>query len=202
MHRKSLIAILLLAGSVPLFSQALESATEGGPRQWTIGTGLSYYFPSYGPGSIAGETLWIDNSLERVPQFLSGLSVDFEARNLGFARSSNQPVLRVDTAGGGAMYKWNHFSKVIPYGKVTEGLGNIDYIAGTGRAHQGRGVTGAGGGCDIRAFGSVWVRADYEYEYWPNFWIKTVGSPTGAALNPQGLTIGAIYHFGHDRRVY
>jgi hypothetical protein len=202
MQRKSLIAIFFLTATLPLFSQTLESATENGPRQWTIGTGLSYFTPSYGPGRIAGETLWIDNSLERVPAFLSGLSVDFEARNLSFARSSDEPVMRVDTAGGGAMYRWDHFLKALPYAKVTEGLGNIDYMAGTDRAHQSRAVTGMGGGCDIRAFGPVWVRADYEYEYWPNFWIKKVASPVGAPLNPQGLTVGAIYHFGRDRRVY
>jgi hypothetical protein len=202
MHRKSLLAILLLTASLPLFSQTLESATEEGPRQWTIGSGVSYFTPSYGPGRMAGETLWIDNSLNRIPSFLNGLSIDFEARDLGFARSSNEPVTRVDTAGGGAMYRWDHFSRILPYGKFTGGLGSIDYIAAGGnRRHQDRTIMGIGGGCDIRAFRAVWLRADYEYSYWPNFWYTKASSP-GAPLNPQGLTVGAIYHFGRDRRVY
>lgn len=202
MQRKSLIAIFLLTATAPLFSQTIESARENGPQQWTIGSGVSYFTPDYGPGRMAGETLWIDNSLNRIPSFLSGLSVDFEARDLSFARSTNEPVTRVDTAAGGAMYKWNHFRGVTPYGKFTAGLGNVDYLsAGDNRRHQDRTITGMGGGCDIRAFRAIWVRADYEYDYWPNFWYTKAASP-GAPLNPQGLTIGGVYHFGADRRVY
>jgi hypothetical protein len=59
-----------------------------------------------------------------------------------------------------------------------------------------------GGGLDVRVFRAVWVRADYEYQYWPNFWITKANPTTGAGLDPQGLTVGAIYHFGRDRRVY
>jgi hypothetical protein len=203
MQRKSLLAVFLLTASLPLFSQTLESARESGPQQWTIGTGLSFFSPDYGPGTIAGGTLWLDNSLDRLPAFLSGVSLDFEARDLSLYRSSHEPVVRVDTAAGGAMYKWDHFSNVVPYGKFTAGMGNIDYTGSKGdNLHQGRAVTGMGGGCDIRAFRSIWVRADYEYEYWPNFWLTKANPATGAGLDPRGLTVGAIYHFGRDRRVY
>jgi hypothetical protein len=126
MQRRSLIAILFLAASLPLFCQTLESARENGPQRWTIGTGFSYFAPDYGPGHIAGGTLWIDNSLDRLPSFLSGLSVDFEARDLSLYRSTHEPVVRVDTAGGGAMYKWSRFRNLVPYGKFTASLGNVD----------------------------------------------------------------------------
>jgi hypothetical protein len=203
MQRKSVLAIFLLTASLPLFSEVVPSATTGGVPQWTVGTGFSYFSPDYGPWHLAGETLWINDSLNRMPSFLSGISLDIEARDLSLFRSSHEPVLRVDTAGGGAIYKWSHYRNFRPYTEVTVGLGNIDYMtSGTDRYHQSRTVTSMGGGFDVRAFRSVWVRADYEYEYWPNFWINKAGSPTGAALNPQGLTIGAIYHFGRDRRVY
>jgi hypothetical protein len=203
MQRKSLIAILIFTASLPLFSQVAPSATEGGQQQWTIGTGLSYFSTDFGPGRLAGGTLWINDSLNKMPPLLRGISVAVEARDLSLDRSSHEPVLRVDTAGGGAIYNWSRYKNFRPYVDVTVGLGNIDYIiSGGDRFHQTRTVTSMGGGCDIRAFRSVWVRADYEYQYWPNFWITKAGSPNGAALDPHGLTLGAIYHFGGDHRVY
>jgi hypothetical protein len=205
MHRKSVIALLVLMASLPLFSEVVPSATQGGGvPQWTVGTGFSYFSPDYGPWHLAGGTLWINDSLNRMPSFLSGLSLDIEARDLSLFNSSHDPVTRIDTAAGGAIYKLSRYRNFRPYGKVTVGLGNIDYMpSGTHRYNQSRTVTGMGGGCDIRAFRSVWVRADYEFQYWPNFWVtKQSNYRTGAAIDPNGLTIGAVYHFGHDRRVY
>lgn len=203
MQLKSLITIFLLAASLPLFSQVAPAATEGGLQQWTIGSGFSVFSPDFGPGRLAGGTLWIEDSLNRLPSFLDGISIAVKARDLSLETSSKEPVLRVDTAGGGAIYKWSRYKNFRPYAEVTVGLGNIDYLtSGTERYHQSRTVTSMGGGCDIRVFRSVWARADYEYEYWPNFWITKTGSPYGASLNPQGLTIGAIYHFGGEHREY
>jgi len=204
MQRKSAIAIFILMASLPLFSEVVPSAAQGGGLpQWTVGTGFSYFSPNYGPGHLAGGTLWINDSLNGMPSFLSGISLDIEARDLSLYRSSNEPVTRVDTAAVGAIYTWSHFRKFHPYAGVTGGLGNIDYmIPGGDKYHQSRTVTSMSGGCDIRAFKSVWVRADYEYQYWPNFWITKKSAPNGAPIDPNGLTIGAIYHFGHDRRVY
>jgi opacity protein-like surface antigen len=50
-----------------------------------------------------------------------------------------------------------------------------------------------GGGIDYRAFGNVWLRADYEYQDWPNIFGK------GYDLDPQGVTVGAMYEFGNHR---
>jgi hypothetical protein len=204
MHLKALISTLILAASLPLFSQVVPAATEDGLQQWTIGTGFSVFSPDYGGHSrLAGGTLWINDSINKMPSFLHGISIAIEARDLSLSRSSTNPVIRVDTAGGGAIYKWSRYRNFRPYAEFTVGMGNIDYLTvGAAKFHQTRTVTSMGGGCDIRAFRSVWVRADYEYEYWPNFWITKVGSPYGAPLNPQGVTLGVIYHFGHDRRVY
>jgi hypothetical protein len=43
---------------------------------------------------------------------------------------------------------------------------------------------------------SVWLRADYEYQNWPDFYKNT--KPSGT-LNPQGGTLGVMYHFGKPR---
>jgi hypothetical protein len=205
MQRKFVLAIFFLTASLPLFSQVAPAAMESGLQRWTVGAGFSFFSPDYGDFHLAGGTLWIDDSLNlrQMPEALRGLSIAIEARDLSLDRTPKNPVLRVDTAGGGAIYNWSHYKKFRPYVDFTAGLGNIDYITnGTNRYHQSRTVTGIGGGVDIKAFRSVWVRADYEYQFWPNFWITKVGSPNGAALNPQGLTVGAIYRFGSDRHGY
>ena len=204
MQRKSAVAIFFLMASLPLFSQVMESAKGGGMQQWNIGTGFSYFNPDYGQFHLAGGTLWLDETPAMMPQFLRGLSLDFEARDLSLGRAPREPIIRVDTAGGGAIYRLTHFSKIRPYGKFTASLGNIDYMtSATHRFNQSRTVIGMGGGVEIRAYRAVWVRADYEYQDWPNFWVtRASGYRTGAALDPAGFTLGAIYHFGRDRRVY
>jgi hypothetical protein len=53
-----------------------------------------------------------------------------------------------------------------------------------------------GGGVEYRIMPRLWVRADYEYQSWPDFFKSTV--PAGR-LNPQGFTVGAIYHFSRPR---
>jgi opacity protein-like surface antigen len=75
------------------------------------------------------------------------------------------------------------------------GYGNADYGNDPRAAfnHQTRTVTGEGGGVEYRVLQSVWVRADSEYQTWPNFFKAT--APAGK-LNPQGIAIGALYHFG------
>jgi hypothetical protein len=50
-----------------------------------------------------------------------------------------------------------------------------------------------GGGVELRAYRSLWVRADYEYQFWPDFFFK--GAKPIGQLNPQGFTVGVLYHF-------
>jgi opacity protein-like surface antigen len=49
-----------------------------------------------------------------------------------------------------------------------------------------------GGGIEYRAWDGVWVRADYEYQFW-----RVKFFDPNAFLNPQGFTVGASYDFHH-----
>jgi opacity protein-like surface antigen len=192
--------MFFLAASLPLFSQVVPAATGSGLPQWSFGAGFSDFNPDLGHGRLAGGTLWIDYTVKGLPRSLRGISIAIEGRDLSFDRSSTEAVLRVDTAGGGAIYKWPHFTNFRPYANVIVGLGNIDYmVSKTEKYNQSRTVTSIGGGLEFRALRSVWVRAGYEYQYWPNFFITKVNSPYGAPLDPQGFTVGATYNIGHVR---
>ena len=118
--------------------------------------------------------------------------------DLNYGRSKSQPPnLRQDVGGGGVFYSWPGWRNIRPYGKFEMGFGNEDFEAinsnGTPRrVNQTRTVTTLGGGVELLAFRSVWVRVDYGYEFWPNFFYRSA-KPV-AQLNPQGFTVGTIYH--------
>ncbi len=162
-----------------------------------IGAGLSGYNPDWGHGHMLGGTLWIDYTPKRVPLLLRGIGIEAEARDLNYGRSPSQPAnLREDTAEGGVIYSWRRFRNFTPYGKFLMGFGNTDYgSTNGGRYHDSRTIAGFGGGVEFRAFRSIWARADYEYQTWPDFFKAT--TPAGL-LNPQGVTVGVLYHFNRS----
>lgn len=196
------LALLFACAACSALAQTVPAARDK-YLPFAIGAGFSGYNPDYGQGHLLGGTLWIDYTPNRVPRLLRGIGLEAEARDLNYGRSSSQPPnLREDAAGGGVIYSWPRFRDFRPYGKFLMGFGNTDYgsIKTQARGHESRTVTSMGGGVEFRAFRSVWVRADYEYQSWPDFYkhppigVPPVIVPAGR-LNPQGFTVGAMYHF-------
>ncbi len=189
---------LLTCATYPAFAQAVPAATEG-RSPWAIGAGISGYNSDYHDSRLLGGTLWIDYTFTRVPSFLQGLSMEVEARDLNYDRTAkNESALRQDTAGGGLIYSWRHFNKLRPYAKLLAEYGNCEYGEKGGkkgsRGHDSRNFLGVGGGVEYLVTPRLWLRADYEYQSWPDF----AGTPSGR-LKPQGITVGAMYHFGSPR---
>jgi hypothetical protein len=189
-------AVLFVVAVLPVYSQVGPAATQGG-LPITVGVGLSGFDPTNGSGLLLGGTLWIDYTPTQLPKILNGLGVEAEARDLSLNRSSSQPPnLRLDEASGGVIYFWRHIQNLRPYGKFLMGYGNIDSMAGSVRIHDSRTVTTLGGGVDYRVYRNIFVRGDYEYQFWPDYWKST--TPAGS-LTPHGFTVGASYDFGYSR---
>ena len=189
---KLVLTVLFAALAVPAFSQVAPSATGGTGLTMAVGAGVSDYKMDYGPAHEWGGTLWLDASRNHVPSYLRGLGVEIEARDLSRDRGPYLPNdFRTDTLGGGLKYSWRHFHRVRPYVKFLVSYGSLD-ITKTGY-HFTWVDLAPGGGIDYRAFGSVWFRADYEYQDWPNIFGH------GYDLDPQGVTLGALYEFGNHR---
>jgi opacity protein-like surface antigen len=193
-------ALLLISATYSAHAQTIPAARgqmEYSP--FAIGVGFSGYNPDYGHGHLLGGTLWIDYFPNRVPRILRGLGIEAEARDLSFGRSTSEPVnMRIDYAGGGLIYSWPRFRKFRPYAKSFMGFGNADdgyYPPLKHYNHDSRTVTSFGGGLDYKAFKRVWVRGDYEYQTWPTFFKHVNPSIPSGRLNPQGFTLGAMYHF-------
>lgn len=200
MRMKFILAGLILAGSLSALSQVAPAATEGKYAQWSAGGGVASIYPDYGHGRIYGGALWVDYSLAKfLPPAFRGAGLELEGRDTSLDRPATTRITRLDTVALGGTYSLSEFHGVRLYAKLVSGLGNADYIVGVNkRYNQSRTVTSFGGGVEYRAYKSVFVRLDYEYQYFPDFFLDT---PSHAPLDPQGFTLGALYHFSHKRRI-
>ncbi|MGA9069020.1 MAG: outer membrane beta-barrel protein [Terracidiphilus sp.] len=195
------LVLALLFASTAYSAQAQAVPAALGPKDFSpvaIGVGFSGYNPDQGHGPLFGGTLWIDYIPDRVPPMLRGLGVEAEARDLSLDRSATSWLnMKIDYAGGGLIYSWPHFRSFRPYVKTFMGYGNVDDSFNPhpkNYGHASRTVASVGGGLDYQAFRYIWVRADYEYQTWPSIFNPPPRVPSGR-LNPQGFTIGAMYHF-------
>ena len=213
MHLKPYLGLAL----IPLFACAASSlpaqsapAARVAGLPIAIGAGLSGYNADYGHGHLLGGTLWVNYIPNSLPWKLSGLGVEIEARDLNYGRSSSQPAnLREDAAQGGLIYSWPRYQNFRPYAKFSEGYGNADDgvtpagVTPVHRNHDSRTIISGGGGFEYRAFQGIWVRLDYEYQSWPNFFkhpaTATEPARPSGRLNAQGFTLGAVYRFGRPR---
>jgi opacity protein-like surface antigen len=192
------ITVLFTCAAYSAFAQVVPAATE--KRQiLAAGAGLSDYNPDWDQGRLYGGTAWLDYTPNWVPSVLQGIGLEAEGRDLNYGRSSASPNLREDTIEGGVIYAWPHFRNLRPYGKFLAGYGNRDAEGYNQlRYHDSRTILAAGGGLDYRVYRNVWVRADYEYQHWPDMHFKdlnNVVTPIGP-MHPNGFTLGALYHFG------
>jgi hypothetical protein len=154
-----------------------------------VGIGPSSYDVDWGHGRMFGGTIWADWYPEKLPHILRGLGVEGEARDISLNRSSSQPNLRQDTAGGGPIYAWRHFRNFHPYVKYLIAHGSMDFYTGTPYTHDTRTLYAPGGGIEIRFYRQFWARADYEYQTWQTL--------LGHTPNPQGFTAGVAFDFAH-----
>jgi hypothetical protein len=190
-----IFAVSLITLFHPAFSQTVPAATEGHPLPITIGAGVSDIDVDWGKSRMIGGTLWIDYFPTYLPHFLNGLGVDAEARDINYDRPSTVPSnFRQDTAGGGPIYVWRRFPNFQIYGKGLVEFGSFDFtITYTPNyKHETRTVAAPGGGLLVHTYKHVWVRADYEYQFWPDLFQRT--------FDPQGFTVGAVYDFRGYRR--
>lgn len=178
-----LTVFLLLAMAAQAFAQAREAANKNG-SQFVVGAGASY-FNSDWAGRLVGPTAWVGWNLFPRRSLLRGVELEVEARDLNYARQL--PGLRQDTATGGVVYNWRFRRNFDAYGKFLVGRGSLDAEA---FPHFARTINVPGGGIEYRLAGRVWLRGDFEYQFWPNML-------RAHYLNPNGVTVGATYHFEH-----
>jgi hypothetical protein len=192
MRVKLSLAALFLAAVLPVSAQVAQASKQSGVPL-VAGVGFSDYYSDWN-GRLNGGTLWVDWSFynfSRGPLFLHNFSLEIEGRDLNYGRTGIVPNLRQDTAEGGPIYTLRHYRNFHPYGKFLAGIGSIDFNhMAPGYSHDSRSVYASGGGVEYRAYQDLWVRGDWEYQFWTDFFHHH-------ALNPYGFTVGAVYDFRH-----
>lgn len=181
------LAAFFVAAALPLSAQSNPAAVEGA---WPIivGGGLSWYNFDYRnvPSSyMEGPTIWAD--WVRIPFMPQQLGVQAEWRELNLGAPSAAPQLRSNAFLGGPTYTWT-IDRLGIYGKGLIGYGSLHFPAFGTYSYDSRTIYGFGGGAEYRCWNSIWARADYEYQYWPNLFLQ-------GGMKPRGLTFGLGYDF-------
>jgi len=183
-------AVLFLAASLPLSSQTLPAARQGG-LPIMVGAGVSDFEMDFGPGRrMLGPSVWAVWNFYNAPRLLNGFGIVVEGHDIAYDRPAAFARMRQLTGEGGGIYTWRRFRKVHPYAEAMAGIGSIDFPAPRGSTYNHDTFTinswAVGGEYDL--YRSIWLRGDWEYQ----FWHHTFGSND---LNPEGFTVGLSYDF-------
>lgn len=164
----------LLFGMVQQVSAQAAEAADAGHAFLSVGGGASGYEVQYGSRKLLGMTAWVDADTIR------HFGIEGEGRWLEYHQQAN---VHVETYLVGARYHFN-VGRTQPYVKALGGLGyfNFPYNYASGRYF----VVAPGGGIDYRLSKRWSARADFEYQYWPQF--------TFGAMSSAGGTIGLCFH--------
>ncbi len=189
---KMFLAVLLVCASIPAFSQIVPAGRTG--KAWPLSVGVAYSnYDTDWSGRLSGGTLWADWNFYKLPPLLDGFGIEVEARDLSNGRTGADPKLRMDTFEGGVIYTTHFYRRFHPYAKFLFGDGSIDFTTSDPHySHDTRSMYVPGAGADTRFYKSLWLRANYEYQFWPNFF-------NHHAMNPSGFDIGVAYDFGRFR---
>ncbi len=134
-----------------------------------------------------------DWNFYKLPPLLDGFGLEVEGRShLNIDRTGGDPKLRMDTLEGGVIYTTHFYRRFHPYMKFLVGDGSIDFTVAPNYSHDTREMYVPGVGADTRFYKSFWLRANYEYQFWPHFF-------NHRALIPSGVDIGVAYDFGRFR---
>lgn len=186
-----LLSLVFLMFTSAGSSRAESTSPAGGERRipFAIGAGLSNFDIDWGRAHgkerrMVGVTGWFDWSPPDPKGFLKGISMEIEGRNVNYGHPSSLPQMHQYTFAGGALYSWRLNRPIHPYAKYLLGMGNTNSPSNYTNL-----ILAPGAGLSCRIYKNVWVRGDYEYQFWPNFY----GRPH--ALNPNGFTISTAYDF-------
>lgn len=186
---------IFAAAALPVAAQSSPSASQGG---WplVLGGGFSIFnmdvpqTPS-ATSYMEGGTFWADWT--RIPLMPPNLGIEGEFRKISINPPSSLSNLSGSTFLVGPTHTWS-FSKLAFYAKGMVGHGSMNIPYANYTRDSGT-VWGPGGGAQYPVWNGVTARADYEYQWWPNF----LGKST---IHPNGFTMSLAYDFRAPHRGY
>ena len=191
MRSKLVLAGLLTFFTFPGFAQVAPAVKIGG-LPLGVGVGINDYNVDYGPGRRElGISAWGDYNL------FHGLGLEVEGISIfGDRPKEISPQLKLNSIKAGVIYKAHPFFGIHPYAKFLGGVGEIYFPSRNPFYTQDAFTTyGVGGGGEYKIWRTLFVRADYEYQYYLQYLGKN-------SLNPNGVTVGATYYLRGIHRHY
>lgn len=184
MTKKWLFLGVVLMMLTPLITSAQAAPAESGGNKFSmaLGAGFSGFDTDYAPDRMYGIAAYYDLDYAR------WIGIEVEGRTIQWNQFLN---VREDTIAAGGRVRLLHHGRFTAYGKFLGGVGSIDFPGSTfglpSYTHDTFSFYDAGGGLDYKLTHHVYLRGDYEYEWWPR-WPRH-------GLTPNGFTIGANYRF-------
>jgi hypothetical protein len=190
MRSKLVLAALFSLSTIPVIAQVAPAAKVSG-LPLAVGGGFSDYSLDYGPGRrMIGISAWADYNL------FHGVGIEAEGTSIFADKPDVLTRMKQETIKGGVIYKPRPIFRIRPEVKYMIGLGSIYFPSSNPLyTHDTYTVTAAGGGAEYPVWKSLFVRGDYEYQWWYDY-----HGPR--ALNPNGFTIGATYYLRGLHRRY
>lgn len=180
LYRNLILAFLFLS-SVWAYAQ-VKPAGNGTAAVLTVGGYYSYFNANYAGNPMSGLGAYIDWSPNRAWR----LGAEAEGRwlILGAPHDFNQYTYLI-----GPRYRFSVGNRIKPYAKLLLGSGEITYPYQLG--HGSYFTMAPGGGVDFVVKQRWRLRADYEYQIWPN--APGIPGIQSSALNPYGVSGGVSY---------
>jgi opacity protein-like surface antigen len=190
MVSKLLVAIAIGFASLSCAAQVVPDVVRP-PLSFTAGGGMNYSSGDWGNGDINrwGPSAWATLSVWR------DLSVIAEGHSMIWGGNDLASQYKYFAGGGGLIYTsgyWGRFQPFVRGGADFASLSHPDN--GTGHFHQSSYIWALGGGAEYHIKGNVWARAEYLYDFFPDFHSSI--SNENHSLNPHGINFGATYRFG------
>ena len=188
MHSKLLVVLAALVFSAPSFAQVQPAAT-GRQTDLGIGGGMDYWRGDWGQIVRLGPSAWVTADLWH------GLGINAEAHTLIAGGDNTAQRYKYIVGEGGAIYTYHHWRRFAPYAKYELGFASLNWPhkPTATYVHDTRNIWAMGGGFEYKLWRYVWVRGDYTYDGFPNFYSPVTRQHR--TLDPAGFALGATYHF-------
>lgn len=176
---KGLLAMALLFPS--LLSAQVSPAARGGDSRLLVGGEYSYFKTDF-PSTVHMQGIGAFADFHFTPRW----GVEGETRFLSFDsfHGENEKSYLI----GPKVYLRPH-ARLRPFGKFLIGEGTIKYPFSIGSGSYF--ALAPGGGLDYQVQRNWFVRAEYEYQFWPS--APGISGQSSRGLKPNGLSIGIAY---------
>ncbi|MFZ0337170.1 MAG: outer membrane beta-barrel protein, partial [Terracidiphilus sp.] len=168
-------------------AQVSPGASSGGNSKLSFGAGVDYWrgdwgqIARYGPAAWATDELW------------HGLGVTAEGYSMIAGGAHGAGEYKFFVGQGGVSYTY-HWHRLAPYAKYELGFGSLSFPHKTTSTytHDTRNTWAVGGGVEYKLWSRIWLRGDYTYEGFPDFYSDITHEHH--TLDPAGFALGVTYH--------